>query len=123
MPLFLRNCRPATVFRLSVCLKSNSAMVQSNSFPFVQNRSFGTQEKLSVSKVLPFWRDNFPLVCLRQCRKKRACPVSLASLSDFPADFGRMFAMSGLAPFPTLQLASTFFPSTHRKAQRFEAVP
>src|SRR3989344_4739998 len=54
MPLFLRNCRLATVFRLSVCLKSNSAMVQSNSFPFVQNRSFGTQEKLFVSRVLPF---------------------------------------------------------------------
>src|SRR3989338_6738000 len=95
MPLFLRNCRLATVFRLSVCLKSNSAMVQSNSFPFVQNRSFGTQEKLFVSRVLPFLLDNFPLVCRRQYPPRQVCPVSLASLSDFPADFGRMFAMSG----------------------------
>src|SRR3989338_1130218 len=115
MPLFLRNCRFATVFRLSVCLKSNSAMVQSNSFPFVQNILFDWSKRVSASSAPLSWRDNFLSAHRRQCRWKQVYQV-LRKLRFVPfQDFGRMFAMSGLAPFPTLQLASTFFPSSSRK--------
>src|SRR3989344_1769341 len=123
MPLFLRNCRLATVFRLSVCLKSNSAMVQSNSFPFVQNLLFGWSKRVSASSIPLFLRDNFLLVHRHQYTRKQVYLV-LRKLRFVPfQDFGRMIAMSGHFLFPIHLLSPAFSLSTHRKAQRFEAAP
>src|SRR3989338_5745978 len=108
MPLFLRNCRLATVFRLSVCLKSNSARVQSNSFLFVQNLLFGWSKRVSASSAPLFWRDNFLSVHRHQCMWKQVYPV-LRKLRFVPfQDFGRMFAMSGHFLFPIHLLSQTF---------------
>src|SRR3989338_2828587 len=123
MPLFLRNCRLATVFRLSVYLKSNSAMVQSNSFLFIQNLIFGWSKRVSASSIPLFLRDNFLLVHRHQYTRKQVYLV-LQKLRFVPfQDFGRMFAMSGLFLFPTHLLLLTFSLSTHRKARHFEAAP
>src|SRR3989344_4486500 len=90
---------------------------------FVKNLLFGWSKRVSASSVPLFWRDNFLSAHRRQCRWKRVYLV-LRKLRFVPfQDFGRIFAMSGYFLFPTLRLSLTSFLSTHRKAQRFEAVP
>ena len=95
MTWFQENCRSPTVFRLYSRLKSTPARVGANSFPFVQNLPNRSQKKLFGSRVPPFSPNNFPWEYLRQYRRKRACPVSLAYRKVLILDFGRTIAMSG----------------------------
>src|SRR3989338_11584331 len=82
-------CRLATKeFWLGYSTKSLLASVRANYFPFVQNLGFLGLYRLSRSRVLLFWPDTRPAICLcPRCKYREADLFSaqppLFGISDF----------------------------------------